>query len=298
MILLVVPLNLWRPVVVLDIAILKSLFLLLKIHTYIWNHDFVGFLPFDLWDFLKMEFSSSLLIPNFFDQPRRFPFPTSSTCSSFSSRASNYHSNFEKIKKIINKKVNELQISVQYDAHCPPIQVEQIPLAEQGGTVVHRFSESHHGKHLRRIGFNRKLFGWFCRPWGGRWGRRRWTWWSRGRPGWPPGSQWTSAPAKSNAGAKRYLRNTRFQFFSLVPCREEHGAGRHGQAGACWENEIHIIRIGSIWRLPGWAWTSELDKEDNTWWAWKEERDGRWTAFLAMCSPPCTSAPRIAPALG
>ena len=96
MILLVVPLNLWRPVVVLDIPILKSLFLLLKIHTYIWDHKLVGFLPFDLWDFLKMEFSSSLLIPNFFDQPRRFPFPTSSTCSSFSSRASNYHSNFEK----------------------------------------------------------------------------------------------------------------------------------------------------------------------------------------------------------
>ena len=51
---------------------------------------------------------------------------------------------------------------MQYDAHCPPIEVEQIPLAEQGGTVVHRFSESHHGKHLRRIGFNRKLFGCFA----------------------------------------------------------------------------------------------------------------------------------------
>ena len=31
---------------------------------------------------------------------------------------------------------------------CPPVQVEQVPLAEQGGTVVHRFSEPHHGKHL------------------------------------------------------------------------------------------------------------------------------------------------------
>ena len=33
-----------------------------------------------------------------------------------------------------------------------------------------------------------------------------------------------------------YLKITnKLKFLSLVPCREEHGAGRHDQAGACWE---------------------------------------------------------------
>ena len=47
-------------------------------------------------------------------------------------------------------KVNKSMSGIR-SKRCPPVQVEQVPLAEQGGTVVHRFSESHHGKHLIKL---------------------------------------------------------------------------------------------------------------------------------------------------
>ena len=51
---------------------------------------------------------------------------------------------------------------------------------------------------------------------------------------------------KKQCRCKRQFEKHKIPVFPfLVPCREEHGAGRHGQAGACWEKEI-IIRIGSI----------------------------------------------------
>ena len=42
------------------------------------------------------------------------------------------------------------------------------------------------------------------------------------------------------------------KFLSLVPCREEHGAGRHDQAGACWEKvKYHQNQINC--KVTWWA---------------------------------------------
>ena len=53
--------------------------------------------------------------------------------------------------------INQLKVNKSILKRCPPFQVEQVPLAEQGGTVVHRFSEPHHGKHLITLVSIRKL---------------------------------------------------------------------------------------------------------------------------------------------
>ena len=82
------------------------------------------------------------------NQPHHFRFPFSSTCSSFSFQASDYD---ETIKFDNDQPIKSKQVNVKKMPTCPGR-----TLAEQGGTVVHRFSESHHGKHLTEKEFNWK----------------------------------------------------------------------------------------------------------------------------------------------